>query len=101
MVDAILHDHMGAEHVIRSAEDVNRIVAAVERHRDALAERMLGHDRAAAIAAEHASDRLEDGFVPTFAREVTRIATLLQEEAADEARRAKARAIQTRNEAGG
>jgi hypothetical protein len=98
MVEVILRDHMDREHVIHDAGGLNQVVAALEHHRQALADRMLGSDRAAAILAEHESDQLEEIVVPRLAREVAHIAALLDDEAADEHRRAKAHAIKARGD---
>lgn len=96
MIDAKVTDYAGLEHVVRSADDLNRLVTELERRRDALAELMLSSDRGAAMAAERESDRIEDVFLPKFQAELERIAALLDIEAADEHRRAKARAIKDR-----
>ncbi len=96
MIDAKIMDHAGLEHVIRTADDLNRLVAELERRRIALAELMLGADRGAAISAERESDRIEDVFLPKFQAEFDRVSALLDTDAADEHRRAKARAIKER-----
>lgn len=96
MTGIVLRDHMGTEHAIRDGEDVNRVVATVYREALRLAELMLGSDRQSAIAAEVASDRLEDIFMPVFADDVVHIAALLARRDEDERRRAKALAIKAR-----
>jgi len=96
VIEARIVDHIGQEQVIRSAEDMNRLVARVERRRDELAEAMLGADRVAAIAAERESDRIEDVYLPHLQVEIDRVRGLLDAEAADDHRRAKARAIKDR-----
>lgn len=96
MVHVTVRDHMGREHIIQSTEDVNRLVGELERHRDRLADLMLGSDRAAALAAERESDTLEDVYLPQFQQELTRLRALFEVEAADEHRRVKARSIKSR-----
>ncbi len=97
MIDATVIDHVGLEHLIRTADDLNRLVAELERRRDELAELMLGADRGAAIAAERESDRIEDVFLPKFQAEIERVSALLNTDLADDHRRAKARAIKDRS----
>lgn len=96
MIDARITDYVGLEHTVRSADDLNQVVAKLEERREELAELMLGEDRGAAMAAEHESDRIEDVYLPTFQAEFDRIRALLDTDAADEHRRAKARAIKDR-----
>ena len=96
MAHVTLRDHMGREHIIQTPEDVNRLVGELERHRDRLADLMLGSDRPAALAAERESDTLEDVYLPRFQQELTKLRALFEVEAADEHRRAKARSIKNR-----
>ncbi|MEO9131314.1 MAG: hypothetical protein ABI240_08910 [Sphingomonas sp.] len=96
MISTKVIDHMGKEHAVGAAEDINRLVTALELHRDQLAELMLGIDRGAAMAAERESDRIEDAFLPKFQAEIDRVRGLLDTDAADEHRHAKARAIKDR-----
>lgn len=96
MIGAKVTDYAGLEHAIRSADDLNQVIARLEQRRDELAELMLGIDRGAAMAAERESDRIEDVFLPKFKAEIERVQALLNASAADEHRQAKARAIKDR-----
>lgn len=96
MVETTIRDHKGQEHVIRSVEDANRLVAAIEVRRDRLADLMCGNDLAAAITAERESDIIETTFLPVFQQELARVQALLDEEANVAHRHAKARAIKER-----
>ncbi|THG37244.1 hypothetical protein [Sphingomonas olei] len=96
MTPTIVRDPGGREHVIANVEDMNRLVAAVERRRDELAELMLGDDEAVASKAETQSDYIEEVFLPLLQADLARVQSLLDAEAAVERRRAKARAIKER-----
>lgn len=96
MINTKMTDYAGIEHAIATADDVNRLLAGLERRRDQLADLMLGADRGAAMAAERESDRIEDVFLPKFLAEIDRVRGLLDVDAVDEHRRSKARAIKDR-----
>ena len=97
MINARVTDYVGLEHAVRTAADLNRVIASLESRREELADLMLGSDRGAAMAAERESDRIEDVFLPRFQAEIERVRKLLDTDAADAHRHAKARAIKERS----
>lgn len=96
MTEIKITDYLGAEHVIRTGADMNRLLERLERRREELADIMLGSDRGAALTAERESDRIEDIFLPRLHAEIDRVRASLDMQAADDHRRAKARAIKSR-----
>ena len=97
MIDTVIRDAAGRDRAIRSAGDVERLVAEIDRHRDELADIMLGTDIEAAQKAEQQSDYIEDVFLPQFLADLERVQALVDADAATTRRHAKARAIKERN----
>jgi ABC-type transporter Mla subunit MlaD len=99
MIDTSVRDYLGRDQPIRTADDLNQLIARLERHRDGLADAMLGADRAAAIKAEKDSDYIEDIYLPELQKEIARVTGLLESGHAEARRRAKALAIRERSKA--
>jgi hypothetical protein len=99
MIDTSVRDYLGRDQPIRTADDLNQLIASLEQRRDELANAMMGPDRNTAIAAEKASDYIEDVYLPELQKEIARVTGLLESEHAETRRHAKALAIRERSKA--